>query len=148
LGRRDVCELRAHHELHPLEERHERSGAARLGVQREGLAVVGADERVLHVALRVQHQHRQRDAGRERLEVLGGERVQPGQPVGALDADHLAVGEVHEAVSGLERPLLAVERPVVRRHRGVDAVAGDRTGQLQQWADGHRHSWQVPNTVR
>ena len=63
--------------------------------------------------------------------MLGGQGVQPGQPVGPLDPHDVAVGEVDEAVAVLEGALLAVERAVVRRDRGVDAVAGHRTGERE-----------------
>ena len=79
-----------------------------------------------------------RPAGLERLEVLGGQRVQPGEPVGPADPDDAAVGEVDEAVTASERALLAVERAVVRRHGGVDAVTGDGAGETEQRA-GDRH---------
>ena len=61
------------------------------------LAVVVPEERVLDVALRAEDQHAGPHLRRERLEVLGGQRVQPGQPVRAGDADHVVVGEVDEA---------------------------------------------------
>ena len=102
----------------------------------EGLAVVDAGEGVLDVALRREDQGLGPDALRKALEVLRRQRVQPGQPVGAADAHHVAVGQVHEPVVGLERALLGVERAVVGGHAGVHAVAGDSARQVEERA-GH-----------
>ena len=49
----------------------------------DGLAVVDQVERVLDVAVRRQQQRLGRHAGLEVLDVLRGQRVQPGEPVGA-----------------------------------------------------------------
>ena len=64
----------------------------------EGLAVVDAGEGVLDVALRAEDQGLGPHAGREALEVLGGEAVQPGQPVGTGDPQDVAVRQVDEAL--------------------------------------------------
>ena len=59
------------------------------------------------------------------------------------------MGEVDEALAVLQGPLLDVERAVVRGDRGVDAVAGDRAGQVEQRAVMRSCSpAQVPKTVR
>ena len=109
-------------------------GPAGLDVGGEGGAVVHAVEGVLDVALRGEDQRGHRHAGRQALELLGGQGVQPGQPVGALDPDHAAVGEVHEAVAAGQGALLAVEAAVVRGDAGVDALAVDGVGQVEQGA--------------
>ena len=105
------------------------AACAGLDVGGERLAVVDAVEGVLDVALRAEDQRPVGYAGREALEVLGGQRVQPGQPVRPGDAEDAAVREVDEAVAGDEGPLLTVEGAVVGGHRSVDAVGGDRAGQ-------------------
>ncbi len=135
----DVGDLDPHQEPHPVEEPDECGGLAGLGVGGERLAVVDPGERVLDVALRREDQGLGPDTRGEALEVLGGQRVQPREPVGPADAHHVAVREVDEAVGGLERALLAVEGAVVRRHTGVDAVAADRPGETEQ-GTGHGHS--------
>ena len=53
--------------------------------------VVGEGQVVLDMALRAQDQRLGALAGLEVLELLGGQAVQPGQPVRAGDPDHLAV---------------------------------------------------------
>ena len=142
-GRRGVeSDLDAHHEAHPVQEVDQRLAGARLGVRDERLAVVDAGEGVLDVAVRAEDQRLGPDAGREALEELGGQAVQPGEPVGTGDPDHVAVREVDEALTGLEDALLAVERAVVRGDRGVDPVAADGAGQVEQGA-GHEDSSSV-----
>ncbi len=96
-------------------------------------------EGVLDVALRAQHERLRPGAGREAVEVLGGQVVQPGQPLRARDPQHVAVRQVHEPLALREGALLGVERAVVRGHRGVDAVAGDGPGQGEEGA-GHGSS--------
>ena len=68
----------------------------------ERLAVVVADNRVLDVPLRERTSVVVGMPGCEPLEVLGGQRVQPGQPVGPGDPDDAAVGQVDEPVAALE----------------------------------------------
>ena len=131
---RHVGDLDAHHEPHPVQPGDQLGGLTGLGVGGERLAVVVAVEGVLDVTVRAEHQRARPGAGGERREVLGGQRVQPGQPVRAGDPQHVAVREVDEAVTGLEGALLGVERAVVRGDTGVDAIAGDRAGQVEQRA--------------
>ena len=130
----DLDHLDPHHEPHPVEELDQWGSEAGLGVGREGLSVVDARERVLDVTLGRKDQRLGPDTSSEALEVLGGQRVQPREPVGPADAHHVAVREVDEAVGGLERALLTVEGAVVRRHTRVDAVATDRSGETEQGA--------------
>jgi hypothetical protein len=152
----DVGDVDLHQEAHPVEELDERGRPAGLGVGGERLAVVDAGERVLDVSLRREDQRLGPAAGGQVEEVLGRQRVQPGQPVGPADADHLAVGEVDEPVVGLEHPLLAVERAVVGGHAGVHAVAGHGARQVEEraghgcssWLGSDGHSTHAPNTVR
>ena len=134
-----VGDLDPRHEDHPLEELQQRPAGTGLGVDGERLAVVDAGEGVLDVALRAQHQRVGPAPRRQVGEVLGGQRVEPGQPVGAGDPQHVAVGEVDEAVARLERALLAVEGAVVAGDGGVDPLGGDRAGEVEQGA-GHRQS--------
>ena len=96
----DERDLDAGHELHPLQPLDQRRTRARLGVGGEGLAVVDAGEGVLDVALRAEHERLGPGAGGEAVEVLGGQVVQPGQPVGAGDPEDVAVGQVDEALAG------------------------------------------------
>jgi hypothetical protein len=100
-------------------------------VEGERRAVVDTAERVLDVALRAEDQCLGRGTGRQPGEVLGRQRVQPGQAVGALEPDDVAVREVDEAVAVLERALLLVEGAVVGGDRGVDAVTGYRSGRTR-----------------
>jgi len=103
-------------------------------VRGERLAVVAAVHRVLDVPLRGQHERGDLGARGEVLEVLRGQAVQPAEPVRPTDPDDAAVGEVDEAFALLEGALFPVERAVVRRDRGVDAVAGDGAGQVEERA--------------
>ena len=143
----EVSDLDAHHEAHPVEPLGERAGGTGLGVGGEGLAVVGAVHRVLDVPVGREHQRGRGHARLERLEVLGGQRVQPREAVGPADAYDAAVGQVDEAVAAHERALLAVERPVVRRHGSVDAVAAHRSGQAEQGARGRAGRLSHPTIV-
>ncbi len=79
--------------------------------------------------------------------MLGGQRVEPGEAVRAGDPQHVAVGEVDEAVAGVERALLAVERAVVGGDARVDALGGHGAGQVEE-GTGQRHEAHVPKTVR
>ena len=110
---------------------------AGLDVGGEGLAVVDAVHRVLDVALRARAPARwsaRPGARRSRCWVV--RECSQVEPVGPADPDDAAVGEVHEPVAAASVALLAVERAVVRGDRRVDAVAGDRAGQVEQGA-GH-----------
>ena len=74
-------------------------------------------------------------AGRQRVEMLRGERVQPGEPVGAADPQDATMGAVDDPAV-LDQPALLAERvAVVRRHAGVDADAGDGALPVKQRAD-------------
>jgi hypothetical protein len=100
-----VGDLDPHEELHPLEECHQGGASALLGVSPERLAVVDAGEAVLDPPLRRQQQHVGGRAGCQALEVLGRERVQPGEPVGTGDGDDVAVRQVDEG-RALDEPAL------------------------------------------
>jgi hypothetical protein len=102
-------------------------------------SVVDAVHRVLDVAVRGEDERGDRRPGKQALEVLGGERVQPAEAVGAGDPHDTPVRQVDEAVPGLQCPLLAGERAVVRRDRGVQVVAGHGPRKAEQRAvvDGH-----------
>ena len=77
----------AQHEAHGVEVGDERGGVAGLdGDPRRG-AVVGQVHLVLDVAVGAEDECGGRGARGQRLEVLGGEAVQPGEPIGAGDGD-------------------------------------------------------------
>ena len=59
---------------------------------------------MLDAALRRQQEQFGGLARRQVLDVLGGERVQPGEAVRAGDADDVAVRQVDEPFTGDERP--------------------------------------------
>ena len=99
---------------------------------------------MLDVAVRGEEQRLGRLARGEVLEVLRGERVQPGQPVGAGDPHHVAVREVDRCLAGDEEPLLAVGVAVVGRHAGVGRVGGDGTGSGEGGAGHDEHAWHRP----
>ena len=73
-------------------------------------------------------------SGREAGEHLGGDRVQPGQPVGAGDRHDPAVGQVDGGEALGEQPLLAQRVAVVRGDARVGAVGRDGAGRREQGA--------------
>ncbi len=97
-------------------------------------AVVGQREMVLDVPLRAEHQGLRGGARFEVLKVLGGQAVQPGQPVRAGDPHDLAVGAVHQAGRAGQRPLLRMRVPVVGGDPRVDSLRRDRAGPREQRA--------------
>ena len=74
--------------------------------------------------------------------------MQPGQPVGALDPDDVAVGEVDEPLAGLQRALLEVERAVVRRHAERRCRRRRRPRAGPAAGCGHSQFSHLPKTVR
>jgi hypothetical protein len=140
-------DLDAGHEPHPVEE-HQRPGRPRLGGRGERPAVVDAGEGMLHVPLRAEDQGLGPHPRREVEEVLRRQVVQPLQPVRPRDAQDVVVGQVHEALTRLQRVLLAVQRAVVARDRRIDAGATHGTRQPEQWRAHGVCSPQVPKIVR
>ena len=134
VGRGDVGDLDPRHEPHAVQERDERRAGAGLGVRPEGGAVVDTLERVLDAALRGEHESLGGRPRLEPLEVLGREGVQPGEPVGAGDREHVPVREVDEAVTLLETTLLDGELAVVGRDAVVGSVGLDGTLEVEQGA--------------
>ena len=102
----------------------------------DGLAVVDELQVVLDVAVRAEHERLRGHSGREPLQRLGGEAVQPGQPVRPGDAHDRAVRQVDLGGTGGEAPLLAVGVAVVRGDPGVRGVGGHGAGAVEQRA-GH-----------
>ena len=126
-----VGDLDAEQEAHAVEERHQLAGGAGFHDQPGALAVVTDPQVVLDVAVRAEQQRLGGLAGGQRGEVLGGQRVQPGQPVGTADADDAVVGQVDDTLAGGEPALLAHRVAVVRRDAGVDARRGHRPVDVQ-----------------
>ncbi len=126
--RGDVLDLDLRPEPHPVQELHQRPSGAGLDVGPDRLPVVDQVERVLDVAVRRQQQRLGRHAGLEVLDVLRGQRVQPGQPVGAADPDHRAVRQVDRRLAGDQGALLAERVAVVRGHAGVGRVGRTAPG--------------------
>ncbi len=58
----------------------------------------------------------------EVVDVLGDDRMQPGQPVGAADRQDISIGPLNDAGGTSERPLLAERIAVVPRQTGIDAI--------------------------
>ena len=77
-------------------------------------SVVDQSQVVLHVAVRAEDECLGGGTGREVLQVLGGEAVQPGQPVLAGDAQHSPVGAVDQAGREGKRALLRIGVAIVR----------------------------------
>ena len=134
------------HEAHAVEERDQRRPGAGLGVRQERLAVVDAGEPVLDASLRRQQQQVGGLARRQVLDVLGGEGVQPGEPVGTADADDVAVRQVDEPVAGHQASLLAGDGAVVRGDAGVGWVGLDGSVEVEERAAiGVRHAASLPH---
>ena len=108
----------------------QRLAGARLDVGPRRAVEVGQDEVVLDVPLRRQDQRLGAGAVGEPLEVLAGQAVQPGEPVGARDREHVAVAAVDQARPLGERALLAQRVAVVGGHR--PALDLHRPGQGEQ----------------
>ena len=138
----DVGDLDPQHEPHRVQPGRQRAGRAGLGGDPGGLAVVHEVQVVLDVALGAQHEglggHQRREAG----EHLGGDRVQPGQPVRSGDRDHAPVGQVDRGQALGQQPLLAQRVAVVGGDARVGAVGRDGAGRRQQRAGrGRRGRW-------
>ncbi len=88
---------------------------------------------VLDMTVRGEHQRLAAPHGRQRGEMLGGDAVQPGQPVHAGDAQHSAVRTVDDHRAVLADALLAQRIPVVVSDPEVGSGGGHGTGDGQQW---------------
>ncbi len=102
----DVDRVGPRHEPHLEQEVEQAASGAGLDVEPGGRAVVDDHRVVLDVTVRGEHQQLGALAGRQREQVLGGQVVQPGQPLRAGDRDHAAVAPVDQ-----------------RRRRGSSAAA-------------------------
>ena len=122
--RADVVDLDPSQEAHPVQPFRSGRTRTRLSVGPEGLTVVHAVEDVLDVALGRQHQGGGALTGAQVEQVLGGQGVQPAQPLGSVDPEHVAVGEVDESGAALDGPLLAHGIAVVPGHPGVGSLIG------------------------
>src|SRR6266851_2338021 len=122
---RDVFRLDAHHEPHRLEEAEQRGRLARFGVNPRVRAVIDQAEMVLHMTVRAENQRLPGAAGRQVVELLGADAVQPGEPVLASDPDHVPVRAVDLAGRIRQCPLLCEGITVMRGHAHVGFVGGD-----------------------
>src|SRR5258706_659102 len=122
---RDVFCLDAHHEPHRLEEAEQRGRLAGFGVNPRVRAVIDQAEMVLHMTVRAENQRLPGAAGRQVVELLGADAVQPGEPVLASDPDHVPVRAVDEAGRIRQCPLLCEAITVVRGHAHVGFVGSD-----------------------
>src|SRR5659263_395289 len=136
---RDVCDLDAQHEAHPVEPRRELRRCRTLGEQPGRLAVVHHAGRMLDVALRAEHEELGRGPRCERRDLLRGDRVQPGEPVRTGDAHDTEVRLVDDGDGARERTLLGGRVAVVEGDPGVDARPGDGAVPREQRAEGRRH---------
>ena len=105
-----------------VEEGQQRRARAGLDVGPRRAAEVGQHEVVLDVPVRREHQRLAAGAVGQPVEVLAGQAVQPGQPVGAGDDDDVAVAAVDQSGALGQQPLLAERVAVV----GGDGTALDR----------------------
>src|SRR3712207_1658033 len=146
--------LDAEHEPHPLQVRLQCRAGARLDVHPGGAGELGEDEVALDVPVRGELEGLRAGAVAELLEVLGEQAVQPGQPVGAGDDEHVAVAAVDQAGALGELALLAQGAAVVRRDGPV--LHRDGAGAREQGAGGghqdsdparSRHARHVPDSA-
>jgi hypothetical protein len=77
-------------------------------------AVIGQRQMVLEVALRAEDERLLGAAGAEPLQVLAGQAVQPGQPIGPGDLDYASVRPVDQGRPLGHDALLAHRVAVVR----------------------------------
>ncbi|GAA3127053.1 hypothetical protein GCM10020001_055390 [Nonomuraea salmonea] len=151
------------HEPHAVEVVDQALPGAGLDVGEHGLAVVDQRQVVLHAALQVEVERLRPLTWTQRVELLRGQIVEPFQPVGAGDADDLAVAAVDDRLSLRQRALLGEQVAVVGGYVGVRRVGGDCAGEIEQrathafqairpagrfFSPGQRQSRQRPNTVR
>ena len=155
-----VDDLDPQHELHAVQPGGQRD--RRLGEQPGGLAVVDDARRVLDVPLRAEHEQLRRGPRRQRGQLLRGDRVQPGQPVGAGDGDDAEVRLVHHRAAAGQRALLGGRVAVVPRDAvvGTGARGPRRGGPAAGWRaaaarraaarglDGHVGGHQASSSVR
>ena len=153
----DVGHLDPQHEPHGLEELHQRRGGARLHVHPRRGAVVGQRQVVFDVPVRAEDERLRARSGRQPVQRLRGQAVQPAQPVRPGDPDDAAVGPVHHARRLLGRALLAQRVAVVRGHALVRPAGLHRSRRmLSSWlvrpqdqaSAAVRQSAQRPKTVR
>ncbi len=87
---------------------------------------------VFDMTLRGQHQRLAAPHRAQPGQVLGGDAVQPGEPVRAADAHHLAVRPVDEGGAVAQRALFPQRVAVVGGDRRVVAGRRHRAGQVEQ----------------
>ena len=104
----------------------QRGTRAGLDVGPRRAAELGEDQVVLDVPLRGEDERLGAGGVGQPVEVLAGEAVQPGEPVGAGDGEHVAVAAVHQPRALGEQPLLPQRVAVVGGHRKA-ASAGSST---------------------
>ena len=136
----DVGHLDPHHEPHGVEELRERPGGARLHVHPHRGAVIGQRQVVFDMPGRAEDEGLRARSGRQPVQVLRGQAVQPAQPVRPGDPQHAAVGPVDDPRRLLGRPLLAHRVAVVRGNALVRPARLHRAGPGQQRAR-VRHRW-------
>ena len=115
----DVGGLDALEEPHLLQVGEHLGRGARLGVDPDGAAELGELPVLLDVPVRGQHERLGRVAVAERAQVLGGDGVQPAEPVLARDGEDVAVAAVDHAGARGQHALLAQRVAVVPGHAGV-----------------------------
>ena len=133
-----VGDLDAKHEAHRVEPRGERGRRARLDAEPRRRPVVDDVQGVLDVTLGAQDERLGRGPRRQRRQVLGRHRVQPGEPVRTGDGDDAPVREVDGGEALDEQALLAQGIAVVGRNTGVRALPRDRARGGEQLGGSHR----------
>ncbi|MPM34153.1 hypothetical protein SDC9_80735 [bioreactor metagenome] len=121
---RTIGDLHPAEEPHPVQERDQVTDPAGLRVAPQHLAVVDEEQRVVDVPGGVEEQCGGAAVRCQRGEVLGGDGVQPGQPVRSRDGEHPAVGQVDPAGAGVQSTLLADRVAAVHHGPGVEARVG------------------------
>ena len=108
----EVFDLDAHHEDHLAQEVQGRVGL-QVADRPQCFTVVDEPEPALDATVRVENEGFGGHTGRQIVDLLRGDRVQPGQTVGSAQTQHAEVGEVDETVLLLEHALLTQGGPVV-----------------------------------
>ena len=126
--------LDAEQEDHALQPAQQRGAGTGLDIGPDGAVELGEHQVVLDVAVRREQQRLRAAAVGQPLEVLAGQVVQPGEPVGTGDGEDVAVAAVDQAGALGEHALLAQRIAVVRGDRGGRGAGldGDGAGQGQQ----------------
>jgi len=149
----DVGNLDAEHEPHGVKELDKRSGGAGLDLNPRRLSVVDEQQVMLNVALRAQHQRLRAYTGREFVESLRGQIVQPRQSVGAAHPNHVAMRQVDHPGDGGQMSLLADRIAIMRGDTGVRRVSGNGSRPIEQRASifahvAPRQAAHLPNTAK